>query len=144
MTGEAALMRAAHCQRCRAEMGRQGVTCQFCQAEDEVFDPAEGALSGQITTVNQADKRGFLKSTGEVVGAGDGQGRQQPLSAEFVLRMLPRALAHHGGEAWGGAAAAAGHHTEMLEVARPQHGYVSVRKIPDFLQNKGKIRENDP
>ena len=37
MEGEAALTRAAHCQRCRAEMGREGVTCQFCQAEDEVY-----------------------------------------------------------------------------------------------------------
>lgn len=36
MSGHADVQRAAHCKRCRAEMGRAGVVCQYCQAEDEV------------------------------------------------------------------------------------------------------------
>jgi E3 ubiquitin-protein ligase SHPRH len=84
------VQRAAHCHRCRAEMGRVGVLCQYCQAEDEVFNPAELRLMGVVGTSSDAH-RSHLTEGGELVRLGENQGRLQPLSAEVVLSMLPRA-----------------------------------------------------
>jgi hypothetical protein len=55
-----------------------------------VFNPAELKLMGNVGTAGDAS-RSHLTEDGELVRLGENQGRLQPLSAETVLKELPRA-----------------------------------------------------
>jgi hypothetical protein len=56
----------------------------------QVFNPAELKLMGNVGTAGDAS-RSHLTEDGELVRLGENQGRLQPLSAEIVLKELPRA-----------------------------------------------------